>query len=211
VSIKLDASVPGGRATITLAGPAGVWFGVGLNSPNYDMADLPYSLIVDGTGNVSERKLGKHAPGTLLKQSITVVSSSVTDGRRQVVLERPFAGLTADHYTFDPTAAMLPMLAASGSDPVFGYHGGKTRTGGNLYFAAVDAPTCLCSAGVQGSINGIPFSKDCLPEPTGDLLAQKNPTCFADTYQARKIYKHAIIFKEQLLKRAFLHICILKL
>jgi hypothetical protein len=184
VTIRLDTSVPGGLAPLTLSGPAGSWYGVGLNSPNYDMADEPYTIVVDGTGNVSERKIGKHAPGTLLKQSLSLVSNTVADGRRQVVVQRPFAGLTADYYTFDPSVTALPVLAASGSGPVYGYHGGQTRTGGNLYFVAVDAATCICNAGVHGTINGIPFVKDCLPEPTGDLLAQKNPTCFADTYQA---------------------------
>ena len=44
-------------------------------------------------------------------------------------------------------------------------------------------PTCICNAGVKGSINGIPFHKDCKPRPGGDLLQQKNPTCWVETYQ----------------------------
>ena len=186
ITISLNGSVPGGQATITLSGPAGSWFGVGLNSPNFAMADQPYTIVVDGTGNVTELKLGKHAPGTQLQSSLTLVSNTVANGRRQVVLQRPFAGITSDHYTFDPTVATLPVLAASGTGPTYGYHGGKQRTGGNLYFAEIDAPTCICNAGVHGTINGIPFQKNCLPEPTGDLLEQKNPTCFVDTYQGPK-------------------------
>merc|ERR1712192_223617 len=34
-----------------------------------------------------------------------------------------------------------------------------------------------------GAINGIPFHKNCLPEPRGDLVQQKNPTCWIETYQ----------------------------
>jgi hypothetical protein len=184
ITIGLNSSVPGGRATITLSGPDGRWFGVGLDSPNFDMADQPYTIVVDGAGTVTEVKLGKHAPGNVLQSSLTVVANSVTNGRRNVVLQRPFAGITGDHYTFDPKTSALPLLAASGTSPTYSYHGGKQRTGGTLYFAAIDAPTCICNAGVHGTINGIPFSKDCLPEPTGDLLEQKNPTCFVDTYQA---------------------------
>jgi hypothetical protein len=190
IAISLNSSVPGGLATLTLSGPDGSWFGVGLNSPNFDMADQPYTIVVDGTGAVTEWKLGKHAPGNMLKSSVTVVSNTAANGRRQVVLQRPFAGITGDHYTFDPKTSALPLLAASGTTPSFSYHGGKTRTGGTLYFAAIDAPTCICNAGVHGTINGIPFSKDCLPEPTGDLLEQKNPTCFVDTYQEFASYFH---------------------
>ena len=47
----------------------------------------------------------------------------------------------------------------------------------------MDAPTCVCNTGIKGTINGIPFSKNCLPEPKGDLAQQKNPTCSVDTYQ----------------------------
>ena len=35
---------------------------------------------------------------------------------------------------------------------------------------------------LKGSINKVPFSKNCLAEPGGDLLQQKNPTCQVDTY-----------------------------
>lgn len=75
------------------------------------------------------------------------------------------------------------MIVASGEGGTYGYHGGKTRAGGTLHFTADHGVTCICNAGVKGTINNVPFSKDCLPEPKSDLLAQKNPTCFADTYQ----------------------------
>ena len=44
-----------GNATITLSGPADVWFGVGINAEA--MADMPYTLIVNASG-VVEQKLG---------------------------------------------------------------------------------------------------------------------------------------------------------
>jgi hypothetical protein len=45
-------------------------FGVGFNAAT--MADQPYAIIVDGAGEVTERKLGPHRPGSLLKASVTV-------------------------------------------------------------------------------------------------------------------------------------------
>merc|ERR1719430_882270 len=76
------------KATITLTGPNGKWFGVGLNSPKFAMSDMPYTIVVDGKGNVSERKLGNHDAGTVLSSSIQVVSNLVTDGVRRVVMVR---------------------------------------------------------------------------------------------------------------------------
>ena len=75
-----------------LTGPAGRWFAVGLGSTTFSMSDRPYTLVVDGTGNVAERKLGDHSGGQLLAQSVTVQRSSVTAGTRTLVLTRPLAG-----------------------------------------------------------------------------------------------------------------------
>ena len=73
VHVDLDGAA--GNATITLSGPAGVWFGVGFNASR--MADAPYSIVIDGEGNVTERKLANHMPGTLLAPSVDVLSDTV--------------------------------------------------------------------------------------------------------------------------------------
>jgi hypothetical protein len=44
-----------GDMTITMTGPAMVWFAVGINAPNHLMLDQPYTLIVNDTG-VAESK-----------------------------------------------------------------------------------------------------------------------------------------------------------
>ena len=181
VTISLDAS--SSVATITITGPSTNWFSVGINAPNFAMSDLPYTIVVDGNGNVSERKLANHAPGHVITPSVTVTSNSITNGVRTVTMHRDFAGATADHYTFSASTSTLPLIFASGTSGTYAYHGAKLRSGGTMNFASIDSPTCICYEGVKGSINGIPFHKNCLPEPKSDLLAEKNPTCFVDTYQ----------------------------
>ena len=47
-----------GLATITMAGAASVWWGVGFDTDN--MADKPYTIVVDGKGTVTERRMGDH-------------------------------------------------------------------------------------------------------------------------------------------------------
>ena len=55
-AVDLRLSHDGNRsASIWLSGPAGSWFGVGFGASS--MADMPYALIVDGSGGVSERKV----------------------------------------------------------------------------------------------------------------------------------------------------------
>ena len=79
-----------------------------------------------------------------------------------------FQGQTSDHYTFDPlTTSSIPTITASGTGPDFAYHGPTHRGGGSLNLAGVDTSTCICNTGIKGSINGVPFSKNCAPEPTG--------------------------------------------
>ena len=45
-----------------MTGPSNVWYGVGFNATT--MSDLPYTIIIDGNGKLTEQKLGSHAPGT---------------------------------------------------------------------------------------------------------------------------------------------------
>ena len=182
-SVKLELDENSKQATITMSGPNGKYFSVGFNAPNFAMSDKPYTIVVDGTGNVSERKLGDHDPGTVIEQSVAVTSNTVVDGVRTVTMTRDLAGKTSDHYTFDPSVSSLPIISASGSGAVYAYHGPKTRSGSTLKMSVMDSPTCVCDGGIKGSINGNPFHKDCLDEPKGDLVQQKNPTCWIDTYQ----------------------------
>lgn len=57
--VSVRVTLDGTNATITLSGNASAWFGVGFNAKS--MLDLPYAIIVDGTGAVSERKMANHA------------------------------------------------------------------------------------------------------------------------------------------------------
>merc|ERR1719167_222303 len=182
ITINLDTTVQNGRATITLSGPNGKWFSVGIGSPHFAMLDKPYTIVVDGTGNVSERKLGDHDPGTLLESSLKVTSNSVVDGVRKVVMARSFEGKTSDYFSFDPKMSSIDIISASGLGPTYSYHGPKQRTGGTIHLSALNTPTCVCNTGLKGSINGIPFNKSCRDEPYGDLVQQNNPTCWVETY-----------------------------
>lgn len=183
-----------GTATITITGPADVWIGVGFGAQSMclqPMADEcagggPYAIIVtgDGAAGVSERKLANHGPGSVLDASITVLSNSVQDNMRTVVVKRGFTGMTEDHYTFTATSDQIPFINAKGSSLTFAQHQGHAA--GVLSLAVADGASCLCETGIEATIAGDHFpgndSLRCAPEPTGDLLKTHNPTCDIKTY-----------------------------
>ena len=98
------------------------------------MVDEPWTLIVDGSGNVTERKLANHAAGVLLAPTIHVVSNEIDAkaGTRTVVMTRSLVGANKNYFTFhvDGTNGLssLNILLAIGSGPEFGYHKDKEPT-----------------------------------------------------------------------------------
>ena len=126
--VNLSLSLGGagaGAANITMVGPSDVWFGVGFDTQF--MSNSPYAITVDGsTGVVTERVLGNHEAGIVLNTSVTVVSNTVVDGVRTLILTRPLKGLTPHHHDFDSKKMSLNFIAAIGASPHFSYH--KTKT-----------------------------------------------------------------------------------
>eukprot|EP01052_Picozoa_sp_SAG31_P011433 SAG31_NODE_646_length_13223_cov_14.088845_4_plen_602_part_00 len=186
--ITFEADVDAGKdlATLTLIGPANVWFGVGLGATQ--MKDAPNAIIVLGNGTVFEQKLGDQQAGSLLPFSLTVVSNTVSDGKRIVVVTRPLKGKTAGHFTFNPVAQnSINYINAVGKGPDFAYHQARAASMVDLHL--VGAPTCVCNTGQHAFISSDknpqpePFSKSCKPEPSGDLLVKKNPTCTIEQYR----------------------------
>ena len=127
-------------ATITLTGPATVWYGVAFNAGS--MADLPYAIIVDGAGQVTERKLANHGPGTELSPSVRIVSSSVKDGLRTLVLSRPVTAASKDHFTFPLSPGDLEVISAVGDSVSLAYHAKKT--GGKVTLLPSRDQACVC-------------------------------------------------------------------
>jgi hypothetical protein len=124
VTLGMRLSGSGGTI-INMTGPAdGNWFGVGFNT--HYMANSPYAIVVDGTGAVSEHVLGDHVAGTVLAPSIKVVSQSVVNGQRTVVMTRALKGLTPQHHDFDYTSTSMDFISAVGSSSAFSYHKQKT-------------------------------------------------------------------------------------
>jgi len=199
VDVQMAVDVKARSVTLTLRGPAGVWFGVGFNASA--MKDAPWAIIVepnnsngngagidgngngidgngidgngiDGNGNgngidgnddavaVSERRLADQGPGTLLPPTLELLSSSVVDGQRTIVLRRPLAAGSTG-FAFPSTAGVLPFVNAVGSGAEFAYHRAKdlgtfsllpvagTSGGANASGVEGVGGACVCAAAAR--------------------------------------------------------------
>lgn len=171
VSVQLNATTK--QAAVTLEGPADVWFGAGFGART--MADASWTVVVDGAGAVTERKLAKHAAGSVLTPSITVESNVVdkATGLRTVVVSRPLEGVSGDYFTFSMAAedTTVPLLVAVGSSSAYAYHKDKAPTQITLLPVAAGAGVGACVCPQQPK----PFG-----DATGNLVyhatAQKEDT-----------------------------------
>jgi hypothetical protein len=165
--VAVRVAVADANVKITLEGNASAWFGVGFDA--HEMADLPWAIIVDGSGAVSERRLARHAGGTLLPAHLTVISSTVVSGRRTVVVSRPRVG---DPFSFSLVNDSLPLISAVGTGPTFGMH--RARAPGALSLLQPSSAVCLCRdpSANSGTINGLRFNPGaCAPFPKSELLS----------------------------------------
>ncbi|KAK3262691.1 hypothetical protein CYMTET_28467 [Cymbomonas tetramitiformis] len=210
VEVKVTLDFHQEVAKIELEGPASVWFGVGFNATA--MSDAPWTIVVDGFGKVTERRLGVHVAGEPLPASLTLVSNIVAGDRRKLEVTRPFAGATKKHYTFSPSLDRLDIIQAIGGGSEFAYHTQKSAA--SLLFAPVGNPgasgACICAKtsapfgsakgkltyqpvqqpGEAGKADVINFDNNCAPQPRTDLLHMQNPTCDIRTYAGGQIACH---------------------
>ena len=84
-----------------------------------------YAIIVDGQGDVTERRLADHAPGAVLPPSVAVTGSTVADGVRTVTLKRPVAG---GNYSLPIAPGDLSLITAVGSTPTLAYAANLTHS-----------------------------------------------------------------------------------
>ena len=209
---RLDPASNAGKVVITMTGPAERWIGAGFmaklpvtlpGSRSGSAMDGTYAVVALGDGSVQERKLGHHTAGTPLARSVTVVSNTVKDGVRTVVVSRPLQGASNNHFTFPKGADSLGLISAVGTSAQFGYH--KSHASQKMYFVDVGAPTCVCdempplgSTESQGMIGTVAFTTNCGPLPLGQMLSDPhwnnastaytdnkgiNPTCQIGAYR----------------------------
>lgn len=204
VDVSVTLNPANDLVSITLTGPADAWYGVGFGGQA--MEDQPWTIIVDGMGAVTERKIGAPAPsshvaGTQLAPSVKVVSSTTSGNLRTVVITRPVKGAGADYYSFNASATnpTIPFIAAIGTGPTLAYHKNKAPLHLTLLPAGASAAgACVCpqkpaafgqatgelvyhavpNQTVDTGTGSVGFrAQKCAPYPRTVLNEQRNPTC----------------------------------
>jgi len=149
---------------------------------------------------VIEQKIGtcgseaEHCPGDQLTSSITVLSNTVAGGTRTIVMTRAFQGKTKNHFSFSLNLPSMSLITAVGQSATFAYH--KAHGPAQISLTAIGSSTCVCDTGLAGKLcetggkNCGQFVKNCVHQnaqnwtgvESGDLFAQKNPTCNSAQY-----------------------------
>jgi hypothetical protein len=137
------------------------------------MADLPYAIIVDGDGAISERKLANHGPGTELTATLQILSNNVVGGMRTVLLSRATVGLDENYFTIPSEPSALKLIVAIGDTTTISYH--SKRDAAVIMLLPSLVPACLCkpiSTTYLTYMNTTTseFHTTCVDEPRSDML-----------------------------------------
>lgn len=119
VSVDITTHSVGDSMKIVITGPSTVWHAVGFGG---NAMNGTYCIVVDGQGNVSERKLGNHNGGTQLSSSITSSNTSVAAGTRTTVVKRPLSGASGNHFTFPGNGSSVSVIWAYGTGSSLNSH-----------------------------------------------------------------------------------------
>jgi hypothetical protein len=112
-----------GEVELILTGPSNVWFAFGFGN---SIMNNTYSIVVDGNGDVSERKLGNHSAGGTLNDSFTVESNNVDGNTRTVFLSRvTLEGPNSDYFTFPAEETSYTYIWGVGSSANLGFHASR--------------------------------------------------------------------------------------
>eukprot|EP00040_Diaphanoeca_grandis_P020564 m.109371 g.109371 ORF g.109371 m.109371 type:complete len:861 (+) comp27951_c0_seq1:141-2723(+) len=180
VDVRFGFDAQAKTITLTMScATKGNWFGVGLNA---SAMQGTYALVVDGSGVLSEHRLGNHVAGAVLPTTAKVISSTLNGGTRTVVAQLPITDVNFDFEQV--TVGTFPIITAIGKSPLFSYHG--ERTSGLITFANVGAASCLCRDPTSnaGTIDGVRFNPNvCAPFPTSELLTTHNAICNISEYE----------------------------
>lgn len=132
-------------------------------------------------------------PGDVLSPSVTVVSNTVTGSERTVILSRPVAALTADHYAIPTSPGGINVIVAVGNTHDLAYH--AHRTGAQLNLLPSKVPSCICEPQSTTYLTYMntttsKFAVNCVDEPRSDMLRHgdttgrelPNAACHMQTY-----------------------------
>lgn len=154
MSIEVATYPVGDSVVITMNGPSNVWFAYGFGGSSMSGT---YCMVNDGSGNVTERKLGNHAQGTALTSSLLSSSTSVAGGVRTTIVKRTLTGMNSDYFTFPASSTGFSIIWAYGFGANLSSHAGRGASMVNLTLDctnAIDASVTQTGAVLTANFTG---------------------------------------------------------
>ena len=125
ITLEITLNKTKGTVTGIMKGPKDKWFGIGFGETT--MSNQPWTIISDGNGIITERKLGSYSPGQLLNPTITIVINEVNGEFRNIEFKRSLIINDQDYFSFDFDAEFIDFICAFGNSTQFQYHGPNTN------------------------------------------------------------------------------------
>jgi len=113
VKPTLSITIKNGEALLTMTGDATQWFAIGFGAQL--MKDDPDTLVIYADGTIEERCLTHWAPGFILKLEFTMLSNSVVDGIRNVIVSRNVTRSGPCRFPFPPSGSEVQYIWAVGA------------------------------------------------------------------------------------------------
>lgn len=124
MAITVTVNTNTNMVDITTTGPNGVWFGYGFGGSSMTNR---YTHITEGSGSLTERKLGNHTSGSLLAASILSSSTAVNAGVRTNMISQNRVGSSSDYFTFPNTPGSFVIIWAKGNGSSLSQHSSSNR------------------------------------------------------------------------------------
>ena len=83
IDLIVKIAIKSDLVTISIVGPYGKWFGVAFGAKTFTMSDQPYTIMVDGSGKISELKKGQ-----IIAESVQIMENKGNGVLRHIKLTR---------------------------------------------------------------------------------------------------------------------------
>lgn len=145
-SLRIEINKNNGRMTFVAKGPTTKYFAFGFN--NVEM-NATYTIVLNTTSNLSEERiLGNHSAGTVLTNTLKVISNVEDHGITTITFERDTEGLNVNYFNFSniKDKSQLDIIFAQGTSKTFNYHGSRgniSATFATLFVTSVEKKEAL--------------------------------------------------------------------
>lgn len=113
VKPTLSITVKYGQALVKMTGDATKWFGIGFGAQT--MKEHPDTLVMYADGTIEERRLSQYIPGVVIELEFTMLSNSVLDGIRTVIVSRNVTASGPNRFPFPLPGSKVNYIWAAGA------------------------------------------------------------------------------------------------